>query len=142
VQAPLPSQVDAAVAWFVARLHVGAWQTVPRAYFWQTPPWHFPVVPQLPGPMSWHTPAGSALPVGVFVQVPIVPASAHDWQEPLQPELQQTPCAQKLDWHSVAAEHEAPRGFLPHWLPLQTLPDWQLASTAHDMKQEVVPLQT
>jgi hypothetical protein len=38
VQAPLPSQVEAAVAWFFATLHVGSLQTVPRAYFWQTPP--------------------------------------------------------------------------------------------------------
>jgi hypothetical protein len=97
VHAPAPSQVEAAVDWFVATLHVGALQTVPRAYFWQTPPWHLPVVPQLAPPMSLHTPAGSALPVGVFVQAPTVPASAQDWHEPSQAELQHTPCAQKLD---------------------------------------------
>jgi hypothetical protein len=41
--------------------------------------------------MSLQTPAGSALPVGVFAHVPTVPASAHDWHDPLQAELQHTP---------------------------------------------------
>jgi hypothetical protein len=141
VHAPAPSQVEAAVAWFVATLHVGALHTVPRAYFWQTPPWHLPVVPQLVGPMSLQTPAGSALPVGVFVHVPTVPASAQDWHDPLQAELQHTPWAQKADWHSVPAEHDAPSGFLPHWLPLHTRGDWQFASLVHAAKQ-VLPLQT
>jgi hypothetical protein len=141
VQAPLPSQVEAAVDWFVATLHVGSLHPVPRAYFWHTPPWHLPVVPHDAGPMSLQTPAGSGLPVGVLLHVPTVPISAHDWHEPLQAELQHTPWAQKLDWHSVAAEHEAPIGFLPHWLAVHTRGDWQLASAEQDMKH-ADPLQT
>jgi hypothetical protein len=78
VQAPAPSHVEAAVAMFVARLQLGPLHTVPFAYFWHTPAWHLPVVPQVAWPMSLHTPAGSALPVGTFVQLPTVPASAHD----------------------------------------------------------------
>jgi hypothetical protein len=100
-----------------------------------------PVVPQDVGPMSLQTPAGSVLPVGVLLQVPIVPASAHDWHDPSQAELQQTPWAQKLDWHSPAAEQEAPSGFLPHWLALHTFGDWQSMSIEHAMKH-ADPLQT
>ena len=83
--------------------------------------------------MSLQTPAGSALPVGVLLHVPTVPFSAHDWHDPLHAELQHTPGAQKVDWHSPAAEQEAPSGFLPHWLALHTRGDWQLESVAHDM---------
>jgi hypothetical protein len=86
-------------------------------------------------------PAGSALPVGTLVQVPSAPGNAHDWQEPLQAELQQTPSAQKFDWHSDAAEHEAPGGFLPHELRLQTLGVKQLLLLVQALKQ-AVPLQT
>jgi hypothetical protein len=114
VQVPAPSQVDAAVDVLVAALQLGSLHTVPFAYFWHTPAWHLPVVPQVARPMSLQTPAGSALPVGTFVQAPTVPASAHDWHEPLHAELQQTPWAQKVDWHSAPAEHEAPSGFFPH----------------------------
>jgi hypothetical protein len=97
VHAPAPSQVDAAVDMFVAALQLGGLHTVPLPYRWQTPAWHLPVVPQVAWPMSLQTPAGSALPVGTFVHDPTVPGSAHDWHEPLQAELQHTPCAQKLD---------------------------------------------
>jgi hypothetical protein len=141
VQAPIPSQVDAAVNRFVAAKQVGALHTVPLPYFWQTPAWHFPVVPQLAWPVSLQMPAGSALPVATFVHVPSAPDSAHDWQEPSQAELQQTPWAQKFDWHSAAAEHEAPGGFLPHELTLQTLGDKQLSLLVQALKQ-AVPLQT
>ena len=141
MQAPTPSQVDPAVDGFVATLHVGSLQTVPRAYFWHTPAWHFPVVPQPALPMSLQIPAGSALPVGVLLHVPTVPGNAQDRHEPLHPELQQTPCAQKLDWHSVAAEHAAPSGFLPHWLTLHTRGDWQFVSAVQAPKH-AEPLQT
>jgi hypothetical protein len=40
-------------------------------------------------------PAGSVVPVAALVQVPTVPASAQDWQAPVQLLSQQTPCAQK-----------------------------------------------
>jgi hypothetical protein len=97
VHVPAPSQVAAAVDRFVAAAHVGALQTVPDAYFWQTPAWHLPVVPHEALPASLQMPAGSGLFVGTFVHVPDVPASAHDWHEPLHPELQHTPWAQNED---------------------------------------------
>jgi hypothetical protein len=131
VQTPAPSHVDAAVAVFVAMLHDGSLHTVPFVYFSQTPAMHLPVVPHVAWPMSLHTPAGSALPLATLVQFPTAPPSAHDWQEPLHAELQHTPCAQKLDWHSPAAEHDAPSGFFPHWLPLQTRGLRQLALVVH-----------
>jgi hypothetical protein len=65
--------------------------------------------------------------------------SAHEVQAPAQAPSQQTPCAQKVDWHSLAFEHEAPRIFLPHELPLQTLGETQLLSVAQALKQ-VLPL--
>jgi len=40
----------------------------------------------------------------------------HDLQAVLQAVSQQTPCAQKVLLHSVAAEHEAPLSFNPHEL--------------------------
>ena len=74
------------------------------------------------------------------MQVPSVPVSAHDVHAPEQAVSQQTPCAQNDDWHSLAFEHEAPRIFFPHELPLQTLGDTQLLSFAQALKQ-VLPLQ-
>ena len=85
--------------------------------------------------------AGSIAPFGTFVHVPSEPVSAHDVQAPLQAVSQQTPCAQKDDWHSVASEQEAPRIFLPHELPLHTLGETQLLSVAQALKQ-VFPLHT
>jgi hypothetical protein len=141
VHTPAPSQIEAAVDRFVAAMHVGSLQTVPAAYLWQTPAWHLPVAPQEAAPASRQIPAGSGLPVGTFVHVPSVAGSSQDWQEPPQPELQQTPCAQKVDWHSEAAEHDAPSGFLPHWLlASQTCGARQLALLVHALKH-AEPLQ-
>jgi hypothetical protein len=91
--------------------------------------------------MSLQTPAGSALPLATLVQLPTVPGRAHDWHDPLHAELQHTPCAQKLDWHSPAAEHDAPSGFFPHWLPLHTRGLTQFSFFVHASKQ-ADPLQT
>ena len=73
------------------------------------------------------------------MHVPSVGVSAHDVHAPSQAASQQTPCAQNVDWHSLASEHEAPRIFLPHELPLQTLGETQLPSTAQALKQ-LLPL--
>jgi hypothetical protein len=59
----------------------------------------------------------------------------------LQALSQQTPCAQKFDWHSTAAEHDAPMFFLPHELPLHELGVRQLVSVVHAPKH-AEPLQT
>jgi hypothetical protein len=39
------------------------------------------------------------MPVGTLVQVPEVPASAHEAQPPVQADAQQTPCWQNPDAH-------------------------------------------
>jgi hypothetical protein len=119
-QAPLPSHVEPAVKFVVAAGQVESWQSVPFAYFWQAPAWHLPFVPQLAAPKSWQAPAGSLDPVGTLVQAPSVPVSAHDWHAPVHALSQQTPCAQKVEEHSLPAEQEAPLFLRPHELPLQT----------------------
>jgi hypothetical protein len=86
---PLPSQVEFAVKVVVPDGQVPSAQEVPLAYFWQAPTWHLPLVPQLAAPRSLHIPEGSAFPVATLVQAPSVPASAHDWQAPVQALSQQ-----------------------------------------------------
>jgi hypothetical protein len=71
------------------------------------------------------------MPVGTLLHWPSVPASAHDLHAPVQAVAQHTPCAQTLLAHSVAMEHAAPMGFLPHEPATHTLPVLQLASVAH-----------
>ena len=96
-QAPAPSQVAAGVKVVPAAGQLAPAQAVPLGYFWQAPAWHLPSVPQLLPPWSTHDAAGSGRPVGVAVQVPIVPASAQDSHAPAQAVRQQTPCAQLVD---------------------------------------------
>jgi hypothetical protein len=139
--APWPSQAEPGVKVVVLVGQVDPSQEVPWRYFWHAPAWHLPFVPQLAGPWSAQRSAGSGAPVGTFVHVPSVPVSAHEEQAPAQAVSQQTPCAQKADWHSFAWEQEAPRIFLPHELPLQTFGVTQFPSIAQALKQEL-PLQT
>lgn len=63
-----------------------------------------------------------------MAQSPIEPATAHETQEPLQLVAQQTPCAHCIDWHSLAAEQNAPFGLAPQDPCMQTFPLEQLAS--------------
>lgn len=56
---------------------------------------------------------------------PTEPARAHDWQVPLQAELQQKPCAQYPVTHSVPAVQGLPAGFSPQ------LPELQTAGATH-----------
>jgi len=60
-----------------------------------------PVAPQLAAPWSMHWALGSAPPAGTAVQVPSVPASAHDTQLAVQAVAQQTPCEQMPLAHSM-----------------------------------------
>lgn len=60
------------------------------------------------------------------MHMPINPGMAHDWQVPVQAVVQQTPCSQFPDPHSMSAPQKAPIGFLPHELLVQTLPVEQL----------------
>jgi hypothetical protein len=141
-QAPLPSQVEPAVKFVVVVGQVEPLHSVPFAYFPQAPAWHLPFVPQLAAPWSWHMPAGSGEPFGTFVQAPSVPVSAHDWHAPVQALSQQTPWAQKVEAHSVPAEHEAPPVLRPQELPLQTLGARQFAPVGVQAPKHAEPLQT
>ena len=140
-QVPAPSQVAAGVNVVPVEGQLAAAQGVLLTYFWQAPAWHLPSVPQLVPPLSTQAAAGSGAPVATAVQVPIVPVSAQETQEPAQAETQQTPWAQLADRHSVLVEHDAPLGLSPHEALLQTFPVEQLAS-ALQLEKQRVPLQT
>jgi hypothetical protein len=75
-QVPVPLQVRAGVN--VDPLQAAATQVVPAAYRRHAPaPLHWPSVLQAAVPRSAHWLSGS-VPAGTLVQVPTVPASAHD----------------------------------------------------------------
>jgi hypothetical protein len=141
-QAPLPSHVDPGVKFVVPAGQLEPMHGVPFAYFWQAPAWHLPFVPQEAPPMSLQMPAGSVEPVETFVQTPSVPLMAHDWHAPVHALSQHTPCAQKPEPHSLAAEHEAPGFLRPHELPLQTLGERQSLPVGVQALKQAVTLQT
>jgi hypothetical protein len=138
--APAPSHEETGVNAVLCAGHVESLHAVPSWYFWQAPAWHFPFVPQAAGPASVHSPAGSGAPFGAAVHVPSAPGSAHELHAPPHAVSQQTPWAQKPVWHSPACEHEAPRIFLPHEFPLQTLGATQFWSEVQASKH-ALPLQ-
>ena len=100
-------------------------------------PSQVPSVPQLAAPLSVHWFSGS-LPTAAKVQVPAVPASAQDRQVPVQLELQQTPCWQRPEAHSVPPVQAVPRGFFVHWPALQMLGETHSLSPVQVVRQ--VPL--
>jgi hypothetical protein len=138
MQLPTPSHRPASVS--VEPVHDCMPQARPGAYRRQAPaPLHEPSVPQLDAPESAHWFSGS-LSAGMAVQTPLLAASAHDVQMPVQAPAQQTPCWHEPDAHSLAAAQSAPFTFLPQIVPLQTLPFEQSALVAHAVLQEpVVP---
>ena len=71
------------------------------------------------------------MPTGTLLQVPRDAASAQDWQVPVHPVAQHTPCAQKPEAHSVATVHVRPSGFFEHVPPLQMFGAAQSASPVH-----------
>jgi hypothetical protein len=77
-QAPAPSQLEPGVKVVPVAGQLGSAQGVPCTYFWQAPAWHLPLVPQLVRPRSVQVSAGSGMPTGTAVQMPIVPVSAQD----------------------------------------------------------------
>jgi hypothetical protein len=99
-----------------------------------------PFVSQLGAPRSVQTCAGSGAPVGTFMHDPIVPGSAHDRHALVHAVAQHTPCAQFPEMHSPRSEQNAPLGFLPHELLVQTLPAEQFASAVQPPKH-CAPLQ-
>jgi hypothetical protein len=139
-QVPAPSQAAPAVKVVPPAGQLAAAHDVPRAYFWQAPATHLPLVPQLAAPWSLHPPAGSGAPVGTSVQTPSEPESAHERHEPVQAVAQQTPCAQVADRHSALIEQEAPLGLRPQELALQAFPVEHSALVAHEEKH-LDPLQ-
>jgi hypothetical protein len=70
--------------------------------------------------------------------VPAVPVSAQDRQVPVQLELQQTPCWQRPEAHSIPPVQAVPRGFFVHWPALQMLGEMQSLSAVQLVRQ--VPL--
>jgi hypothetical protein len=139
-QVPAPSQVPPGVKVVPLVGQVAFWQAVPCWYFSQAPAWHLPSVPQLDAPLSMQLPAGSG-PEATAVHCPIVPVIAHDRQAPAQAVAQQTPCAQKVDWHSSLFEQKAPIGLRPQELAVQTFPDEQ-ALLSPQLEKQRAPLQT
>jgi hypothetical protein len=139
-QLPAPSQVDAGVNVVPVAGQLAPAHGVPCTYFWQAPPWHLPLVPQVVPPWSTQVSVGSGIPAGTAAQVPIMPVRAQDWQAPAQAETQQTPWAQLLDLHSDLVEQKAPLGLRPHELLVQTFPGEQSASAVQPVKQRA-PLQ-
>jgi hypothetical protein len=131
-QLPLPLQLRAGVK--ATPTHVAGAHVAPAAYSRQAPaPSQVPSVPHASTPLSGHCASGSA-PAGTSVQVPSVPASAHERQVPVQLELQHTPCWHKPEAHSVPALHVSPSGRFEHWPPLQTLGAAQSALVEHAVR--------
>jgi hypothetical protein len=97
-----------------------------------------PSVPHEAMPASVHWPTGSA-PAATLVQVPSVPASAHDLQVAVQAVAQQIPCAQIPFAQSVLAVQVAPFGRLVQTLPMQTLGERQSVSAVHEVLQAPGP---
>jgi hypothetical protein len=97
-----------------------------------------PSFPQLAAPASVHWFCGSC-PAGTLVQVPTVPASAHDWQVPPHAVWQQTPCAQNPKAHSLFDAQVAPTAFFTQLPPLQMNGEMQSVSTVHVVLHAVAP---
>jgi hypothetical protein len=131
---PAPSQLAPAVNVVPPAGHVAAPQEVPWAYFWQAPPAHLPLVPQLAAPWSLQPPAGSDIPVGTLVQRPSDPVSAQERHDPVHAVAQQIPCAQVAERHWALIEQEAPLGLRPHELAMQAFPLEHSALVAQEAK--------
>ncbi len=139
-QTPAPSHVRGGVS--VEPTQVPATQVVPFAWSWQAPaPSHVPVVPQVEAAVTahWLATAGGS-PTATLLQVPLLAASAHDLQSPVQPLEQQTPCWQKPELHSAAVAQGSPSGRLVQTPALQMLGDTQSASAVQVTLQETVVL--
>ena len=97
-----------------------------------------PSLPQLAAPASVQWFSGSC-PAATLVQVPSVPASAHDLHIAVQVVAQQTPCAQTLFAQSPSAVQVAPLGRFVHTPPEQMLGATQSPSTVQVLRHAPVP---
>lgn len=138
-QPPRPSHVDAGVAEELVAQTAGL-QLSPLAKLAQAPDLQAPVVPQVTWAVASHFPCGSGWPSGTSVHSPKEAERLHAMQASLQAELQQIPCAQLLDWHSVGVLHSAPKGLRPQEPFTQKLPAMHSLSLEHATKQ-LEPLQ-
>ena len=71
------------------------------------------------------------------MHVPAVVVSAQDWQVPVQPLLQQTPCWQNPEAHSAAVEQVVPGVFRAQAPEMQTLGETQSALAVQVVLHEV-----
>jgi hypothetical protein len=115
---PMPLQVEGGFRVEVVG-HAAGMHWVPEGWKAQAPLAHCPVVPQLVAAVVAQRPSAPEL---MLLQLPTVPARLQALQAAVQAALQQTPCAQKLLLHSLAAEHEAPFGFRPQLLIMPFMP--------------------
>jgi hypothetical protein len=138
LQTPAPSHIPAGV--LVEPVHMAALQTVVVPKKRQAPaPLQLPSRPHDIGVAAVHW-FNRSCPVGIGVQVPTLPASAHDMQVVEQAALQHTPCAQNPELQSVPAAQSAPTGFLPQ-LPARQTPAVQSASFVHAVRHAAVAAQ-
>jgi hypothetical protein len=132
---PAPSHAEAPVNVVPVAGQVAPAQGVPCGYFWQAPASHMPFVPQLALPWATQVPDGSGAPVATLVQSPIEVARPQERHVPPQAVAQQTPCAQKVERHSLPSEQKAPIAFFPHELAAQVLGATQSPLPPHCVKQ-------
>jgi hypothetical protein len=118
---PAPSQVEAGVT-EVGPAQVAALQLEPLSYFAHFPLRQVPVVPHVLAAVAVQMLCGSGALSATAVQVPSVAVRLQAWQASEHALSQQTPCAQKVDWHSVPAPHSAPLGLRPQEAAVQTFP--------------------
>jgi hypothetical protein len=78
---------------------------------------------------------GSEAAAGLGAQVPSEVDRAQLWQAPVHAELQQTPSTQKVEAHSLPAEHGCPGDFGPQLPFTQLCPVTQSLSPAQWLMQ-------
>jgi hypothetical protein len=111
LQAPAPSQVDAAVSVEVVVSQAAARQTAPMACSaHMLLPSHVPVVPHVAGAIARQVASGSAPPAGTGWQVPALPETAHEVHASQLGESQQTCSTQLPLMQVVPSVHDPPRG--------------------------------
>ena len=76
-----------------------------------------------------------AVPLATLLQVPRLPVIAHDLHVPVQALLQQYPCAQKPESHSLGVVHAVPIGFSVQRLALQMFGATQSAAAVQLARQ-------
>jgi hypothetical protein len=98
--------------------HLADPQTLPVAHMAPLtfkPDWQVPFASQYWVPPQAGLEVGSCAPAGTFTQLPRLPATAHDWQVPVQALMQQMPSTQNPDPQVAAVVQVCPLGdlFMP-----------------------------